>query len=544
MKNIIYAFIILGTLLTSCNPNDDIYKKIDEKGNTLVGDASIVLTDDDYEEIGIENNFFESIEDAKELIPDFLANLYPQWEKGSSVLVGYELEFGSNLEEVVDYTKATVYQLGLEDYKRTGEEGAAFYPNVEAKDFLSDILEDAIDAPENGDLVLARFDQFFETPKVGLANIYQASFPTNYTDFENVDVSGALGWSVGAANVQGSGFSGGANANEDWLISPEIDLTGEVDLKFQINQEIDLFGADPASIDIIISKDYTTGTDPMGATWEVFTFDKSLYSSLTLSEDLDFSAYDGETIHIAFKYTSTDDTSARWRVESFAIKTIGVEGEVDNKGAYYVYDGSAWDAAESVYYMSKSDYDSMGEDSGKPGRFNSFSSSVNPEAYIPSFLRLENPYGQEEDQLYIIYKYFYDGSTVLRGNSYTIVDGEWVAHKTELQFGHDGRKWVPDNTLKYELSESDIALVSSEFETKYEGPADNVGFFKSFDRRDSSNNYWNDDMLLEAINVVLNNFNSEIEDGQKYQVTLVVYTGATGTETKAVIKEAGEWIYQ
>ena len=545
MKKIIYCIAFLGAILIGCNPNEDIYNDIDARDNPIIGEATITLTDEDYEEIGIADNFFETIDDAKELIPDFLSGLYPQWGNGSSVLVGYNLEFGSDFDGIMDYTDATTYQLGLDDYATTGEQGSAFYPNLDSDDFIPEILDNVIDMPEDGDIVLAKYDQFFNTPEIGLANIYQASFPTNYDNFENIDVLGDQGWTVGSANVQGSGFNGGAFPNEDWLISPEIDLTGETALKFQINQEIDLFGAPEESIDIIVSTNYATGTDPTAATWVTFTFDKSIYGSLTLSEDFDFSAFDGETIHIAFKYTSTDMTSARWRVESFAIKTIGVEGDVNNKGAYYEYDGSRWEAIEKVYYLSKSDYDAMGEDSGRPGRFNNFSSSIDPENYIPRFLSSTAPYNfaQEEDELVVIYKFF-NGSTVTRGNSYSVINGVWSPDKTELQFGNDGNKWVPDNTIRYAFTDTDIAFVSSEFATKYEGPADNVGFFGSFDRRESSDNYWNDDMLLEAIGAVLDNINPGAADGQKYVVTLVVYTGTTGTENKAVVKEGGEWIYQ
>ena len=411
---------------------------------------------------------------------------------------------------------------------------------------IPEILDDAIDSPEEGAIILARYDQFFDEPVVGLANIYQASFPTNYGDFENIDVQGDQGWTVGTGNVQGSGFSGGAFANEDWLISPEIDLSGQSGLKFQINQEVDLFGSPEDFFDIIISTDYNTGTDPMAATWTVLDFDKTAYGDLTLSPDLDFSAYDGETIHVAFKYTSTDDDSPRWRIESFAIKTIGVEGEVDNKGAYYMYDGSIWEATEDVYYLSKSDYDSMGEDSGRPGRFNNFSSSVNPEDYLPKFLSMTPPYdfAQEEDQLFVIYRFF-NGSTVTRGNSYSVINGEWVPYQTQLQFGHDGNKWIPDNTIKYTFLPSDYGFVSREFETIYPDPASNLGRFSSFDRRASGGNIWNNDMLLEAVASVLDILNPSAEVGQKYSVTFQVFTGSVGPETIAVIKgEDGVWAYQ
>ena len=537
--------MILTVSLVSCESSlEDTY---DELGldNTVVGDETITLSDDDYEEIGVANSFFESIDDAKELIPDFLTVRYPVWGKGSSVLVNYEIEFGTDLPEIMGLTNATVYQLGLADYATTGNQGAAFYPDIDSDDFLPEILEDAITMAEEGDMVLARYDQFFNEPEIGLANIYQASFPTNYDDFENIDVLGDQGWTVGSANVQGSGFQSGAFANEDWLISPEIDLAGQTDLKFQINQEIDLFGSPIDLFDIIVSTDYVTGTDPMAASWTALDFDKTAYGSLTLSPDLDFSAYDGETIHVAFKYTSTDDVSPRWRIESFAIKTIGVEGEVDNKGAYYTYDGSRWEEAENVFYLSKSDYDAMGEDSGRPGRFNNFSNSVAPEDYLPRFLSRTSPYdfAQEEDEVLVIYRFF-NGSTVLRGNSYSVVNGEWTPHQVQLQFGHDGNKWVPDNTIKYTMGRPDYDLIIAALSAKYPDATSSMDNFGNMDRRAGNSAQWTDEMVLEAITVILDGINPTAVEAQKYIVTIDVFNGSRTTEDFAVIKENGIWVYQ
>ena len=108
-----------------------------------------------------------------------------------------------------------------------------------------------------------------------------------------------------------------------------------------------------------------------------------------------------------------------------------------------------------------------------------------------------------------------------------------------VQFGHDGENWVPDNTIKYDLTSTDVAFISSEFMSLYPGPADNVGYFGSFDRRTSSSNYWSDSMLLEAFNALLDDMDSSAEEGQKYVLKFVVYTGATGNETMSLIKTDG-----
>ncbi len=134
-----------------------------------------------------------------------------------------------------------------------------------------------------------------------------------------------------------------------------------------------------------------------------------------------------------------------------------------------------------------------------------------------------------------------DGSTTDRTTysyvKYFIFDGvNWSEYNdvisSTIQFGHDGTAWVPDNTIKYTFTADDVAFISNAFISIYEGPADNVGFFGSFDRRESSDNYWSDAMLLEAFNVLLDERDPSAEEGQKYVLTFVVYTGSTGNENE------------
>jgi len=549
MKKIIYLLTIVGLLFTGCDPIEDINNEIDGRDNPVVGSADYTLTDEDYEELELGFGSFSSIDDAKTMLPPFLADKYTFWGEGSAVNVGFNLYQGS-ADGVSDYTGSDVYSLTNADYAATGSDAFGFYPNVNPTDEIPAILATQIVGATDGQIVLATYKQYFETPEVGLTNLYQAVFPENFGNFELISVSGPdeLGWTVGSANVQGSGFDGGAVATEEWLISPELDLSEESDLLFQITQEIDFLG-DPGLIDIVVSTDYTTGGDVMAATWTALEFDKTIYGSLTTSEDFDFSVYDGETIHVGLKYSSTDSDSPRWRVQDFAVKTVGVSGDTNSKGEYFVYDGGEWEASEGVYYLSASDYDSMGEEFGQPGRFDNFSSSVPAADYLDTFLGIKYPFAQEEDEIFVIYKYFSSNSGLgTRGNLYTFTNGEWVGYEstieTTLQFGNDGTTWVPDNTTRYTFTSADVSFISDEFITIYPGPADNVGFFGSFDRRSSSSNYWSDDMLLEAFNALLENGNFENAEEQKYILTYVIYNGSTAEESSSVIKLDGVWVYQ
>jgi hypothetical protein len=547
MKKLVYLLIVIGTIFTGCNPLEDINDDIDAVENPIVGILDYTLIEDDYTELELDNTYFESVEAAKLALPGFLSGKYPNFGQGSTINVGYNL-FVGDAEGVSDFITSDTYSLQNSDYTSFGSDAFGFYPNEEPSDFIPAILDAQISDPVEDQLVLATFQQYVSTPQVGLANIYQATFPTDYDSFELVSVSGLdeLGWTVGGANVQGSGYDGGANAVEEWLISPEIDLTGQSDLKFQITQEIDFLG-DDTLIDVMISADYTTGTDPMTATWTALSFDKTIYGDLTTSEDFDFSTYDGETIHVGLKYSSTDSDSPRWRVQDFAVRAVGVEGETENLGEYYTYSGTEWELTDGVYYLSSADYDSMGEEFGQPGRFDNFSNSVAPENYLPQFLNIKYPFAQEEDEIFIIYN-FYNGGLSRQGNLYTFTEAEWMGDTdviaTTLQFGFSDGIWEPDNTIAYTLVQSDYDAIVAGLGETYPDATESMGNYSNFERRVGNVSEWTNSMVLEALNIVLDNINPSAEEAQKYVVTVAIYDGSVGTESFAVIKEGGVWVYQ
>jgi hypothetical protein len=552
MKKVIYLFALVAAIFTGCNPLEDINAEIDAlPDEPNIGAFEYTLIDADYDRFDLSFGNFGSEQQAKDSIPFLLNDLYPLYGEGSSVLVNYDL-FVGQAEGVSDYTGATTYQLTNDDYAVTGSDAFGFYPDVDATNEIPAVLDTQISDPVDGQIVLATYKQYFENPVVGLANVYQATFPDDYDNFELISVSGPdeLGWTVGAANVQGSAFDGAANALEEWLISPEINLIGESGLSFQITQEIDFLG-DDALIDILISTDYSTGGDVMAATWIAIPFDKTIYGSLTTSEDFDFSAYEGETVHVGLKYSSTDNDSPRWRVQDFAVRTIGVTGATNSKGEYFVYGGGSWEESEDVYYLSNSDYDSMGEGSGQPGAFNNFSSSTPADNYIPTFLGITYPFAQEEDQIFVIYKYFSSNSGAgIRGNSYMYMNGAWVPSQsvisTSLQFGFSDGEWVPDNTVRYMITAGDFDYITANYAATdgFVDAVSSMSNFGNFDRRPSNAAYWSNDMILTVFADLLDNVIAPgAADEQKYVMSVDIYDGSSGVEDFRLIKLAGEWIY-
>lgn len=552
MKKVIYFLVVVATIFTGCNPLEDINAEIDAiPDSPNVGAFEYTLTDDDYSTLDLDSESFDSEDEAKQLIPSLLTDLYPLYGAGSSVLVNYNLFIGE-AEGLTDFTGASTYTLNNDDYASSGSDAFGFYPNVDATDEIPSILSSQIPSPTADQVILAKYRQYFETPEVGLANFYYAEFPADYDSFELISISGldTVGWTLGSSNVQGSGFTTMPNEVEEWLVTPEINLASASNTFLQLTQEIDFLG-DAGLIDILVATDYITGGDINAANWTIFDFDKTLYADLTTSEPFDFSAYDGETIHIALKYSSTSTDAPRWRVQSLAVQTIGVSGETDNKGEFFTYTNSSWQPVDDVYYLSRSDYDSMGEASGQPGQFNNFSSSIAPDNYLPTFLELKYPFAQEGDQQFIIYDFFAGGAAgvQIRGNEYTVINGVWTAHQstiqTSLQFGNVNGVWVPDNTIRYTLAGSDYAYIGTTYAdvTGFSAPAASALQYSNFDRRPSNAAYWSDEMLITVFaDLLANVIAPNAADDQKYVLIFDIYNGSAGTEEFKFIKTAGEWV--
>jgi len=550
MKKIIYLLIVLGAVFTGCNPLEDINAEIDAiPAEPNVGTFEYILTDEDYATLELDPASFNSIDNAKQVLPGFLSGLYPLYGEGSSVNVGYNLFVGP-AEGVSDFADADSYTLSNDDYASFGSDAFGFYPDETPEDFIPAILDAQIISPIEGQLIRANFRQYVEDPVIGLANLFEYNFDGTFEDFTVVDITGPdFLWTSRAAEVQASGFDGDPNETEDWLVSPSIDLTGESNLKFQMNQRVSFLNGEPYDnhINVLVSMDYAG--DVTTATWDTIALamvPDGTNSDFILSEDYDFSAYDGQTITLAFKYNADTMTAPLWRIDMAAIKTLGVEGDTENLGEYYVYSGGSWELAEDVYYLSSADYNSMGEESGQPGRFDNFSNSVAPENYLPTFLGIKYPFAQEEDALSVIFKFF-DGGVSTRGDKYTFTNGQWMPHQstiaTSLQFGFVNGEWVPDNTIRYTLVTADYDLVASTLlnEPGFEAAAANLENFGNFNRTGGGTS-WSDDMLVTAFGIVLDNLNPGAEDDQKYVMIFDIFDGSSGTEEFKMIKTGGEWV--
>jgi hypothetical protein len=154
----------------------------------------------------------------------------------------------------------------------------------------------------------------------------------NLGNFTIQNVIGAQTWVQDSkyACMTMSGYSGSRYANEDWLISPEIDLQTITESYFTFDQTGNYFTNINADATVWISDNYSSGL-PSTATWiqaPVLNYFNGSTFTWVSSGPIDLSAYSGKKIHVAFKYTCTTAVAGTWELRNFQVfkgKTDGVQ---------------------------------------------------------------------------------------------------------------------------------------------------------------------------------------------------------------------------
>ena len=162
------------------------------------------------------------------------------------------------------------------------------------------------------------------TPPTPGTNIFSESFANGQGSFTIQDVVLPEGLTyVWAHNSQyscmkASAFvSGQAYATESWLVSPRIDMSNVSTARLSFDQALNY--ANSNGLAVMVSSNYTG--DVTTADWN--ELDLSAWPAGTnwtfIASSADMTPYVGQTVNIAFKYTSTSSASATWEVKNIVI---------------------------------------------------------------------------------------------------------------------------------------------------------------------------------------------------------------------------------
>ena len=132
---------------------------------------------------------------------------------------------------------------------------------------------------------------------------------------------GYAGTPLGSApsGVQVNGFASGSNIiNEDWLISPSLNLVSSA---FPLLSFYSRTAFNGAPLKLKVSTNYSGTGNPALATWSDLNgyFPLQGSDAWKLSQNINLTAYKTANTYVAFVYNSTNDDGARWTLDNFKI---------------------------------------------------------------------------------------------------------------------------------------------------------------------------------------------------------------------------------
>ena len=161
------------------------------------------------------------------------------------------------------------------------------------------------------------------------ASIFNEPLTTqaSFDKFTAVSVTGALAWKFDARyGAVMSGYdevASASRANEDWFISPAINLSGKTSAKLTFDHARGPAGSMSISVTnytLWVSTDYTSGA-PSSATWTQLTIPTHGTAAWGYVSSGEITIPTGNAnTRIAFKYLCTDAESATWEVKDVVIK--------------------------------------------------------------------------------------------------------------------------------------------------------------------------------------------------------------------------------
>ena len=160
---------------------------------------------------------------------------------------------------------------------------------------------------------------------------YYQDFSSSFGTYSTYSVAGDQVWEIDYNTAKITGYANGTNyANEDWLISAPVALTGVDHVKVDVNYVAQYTNSNTEDVTLQISKDYVAGSDPLTANWiqmPVTYPNTGGWSDFqTIETSLD--EFLGETVTVAIKFLSSETQSRTIEVKYILVE----EGEPNGGG--------------------------------------------------------------------------------------------------------------------------------------------------------------------------------------------------------------------
>lgn len=548
MKKVIYLFAFVAAIFTGCNPLEDINTEIDAiPSEPNIGEFEYTLTDEDYEALELGYGSFNSEEQVEELMPGLLSDIYPLYGEGSSVLVNYNL---------YDPMVFTDYTLSDDDYVTLMEEGVIANPSLNSGGDIANTLDYLYPLAEIGDYVNLTYKTLADQIMYTLTDAdYDLVGNGSYGNFDirvGNDEETIESRRLKIETILLNNFPDAADGQQYSVTYAAYDGAN-----IELTMLLELVGNEYNVIDItnytLTSEDFTAIGDafetiypePASSAGDYGNFERrpdndSYWSNDMIIEALNTilpAASNGDRYAVSFPiYNGASGT-----------ETINLEYQ---DGAYiaqaqllldatstYAVTTAGW---ELPYMVNEEDYELMSQSYGNFDENSIYKLAI--------YLEQLFPFAQEGDVKAVVYEY-YDGESSDRYTNYRFDGDSWSVIgsvvETSLQYGFSDGIWIPDNTIRYTLSQPDFDYIEANFadEAGYAEPVSSMANYSNFDRRSSNTAFWSAEMLETVlIDLLTNAVAPNAEDEQKYVIIYDIYDGSSGTEERSFIKEAGVWI--
>lgn len=445
------------------------------------------------------NKYFTEKITAAEYVPAFLGSTAPymMYTDGSSIRLTYNISVGLP-EEVTESAGAWNLSVSEEFYKTAVWESdenyiVGFAPEKPASRYLPAAIQASIGADaQEGKYAIISYLEAEQNPIFG--NVGGGDEPPSGFQMSDVlgdiaagdgaTVDGVVGGACGAGfvltDLGGSIFvyMGGGYDPTTYPVGTQLHLEGEA-TSFKGNLQI----AQGAMIDKVGTQEYTF---PAATVYDGAALDAALtrpadqlaiYASISgkvvvSGNNINIEVAGAETAKGSIYYATdaqreklTDGTYVEvtgWFISisgsrycNFVVDHLnfltnapakagsrGLAAPVSTveKNAVYRYDGSRWVVPENFVILNPADYTAMGLNG----------SLSQPDAYLPTFLKLKYPYAKADDVKYVLYynsgyacaEYNFNGSEWIRFNG--------VETETS-QFVRAGGKWMFDPNVTINL---------------------------------------------------------------------------------------------
>jgi hypothetical protein len=152
---------------------------------------------------------------------------------------------------------------------------------------------------------------------------YSQSFASEFGTYMTYDIFGAQSWEIDYNTAKMTGYVGGSYyANEDWLISSPVAITGVDDAKMTMSYIGRYFNNINEEVTVWASTNYIWGSDPNMASWTqvpAALVEGSNWNDFITTE-ISLTDYVGQTVTFAVKYISTDSKAGTMEIQSITVE--------------------------------------------------------------------------------------------------------------------------------------------------------------------------------------------------------------------------------